>query len=77
MTTVTISVDESVIERAHTRAVEQGTSVSAVLTAYLQQYAGTREQEAAVRRFSKMAEESCASSGTAGRTWTRDALHER
>jgi hypothetical protein len=77
MTTVTIRVDDKVIQRAQMRAVEQGTSVNALLTAYLQRYADTRETANAVSAFTKLAKESASSSGNLGRTWTRDELHER
>lgn len=76
MGNLTITVDEEALKRARIRAIEQGTSVNAVLRAFLEGYAGVRgEQEAAVRDLIALSRS--ARTGRGGRGWTRDDLHER
>lgn len=77
MASLTINVDEDLIRRARIRALEQGTSVNAVLGEYLRVYAGVHPARDAARALVRMSKESDASSGENGRTWTRDELHER
>lgn len=59
------------------RALDQGTSVNALLRDYLTSYAGTDELRGAMRRLLELSEASPSGSGPQGRTWTRDSLHER
>ena len=40
MANLTIVVDDGVLRRARKKAIDQGTSVNAVVGAYLEQYAG-------------------------------------
>ncbi|MBK7542687.1 MAG: hypothetical protein IPP10_13575 [Candidatus Competibacteraceae bacterium] len=79
MTNLTISVDAEVLKRARIRALEDNTSINAVLAQYLVRYArldeSRRQRQAALEALLTLAEQ-----GQAGRgdnTWTRDALHER
>jgi hypothetical protein len=74
---LTITVDERLLKRARMRALEDGTSVNAVLRDYLVRYAGDGNAAEAVGAFAQLAQESQAASGPAGRTWTRDEIHER
>jgi hypothetical protein len=76
MANLTITVDAEVLKRARLRAVEQGTSVNALVRHYLEQYAGTRSaQEQALGNLLKLSEETRSKRGR--RTWTRDKLHNR
>jgi hypothetical protein len=75
MSNLTITVDDHVLVRARRRALEQGTSVNAVLRSYLETYAGADEQARAVDALLRASERSGA--GRDGNTWTRDELHER
>lgn len=76
MANLTITIDEEVLKRARLRALDQGTSVNALLREYLEAYAGLdSEQQAAVRALLELAGRSRAGSG--GRHWSRDELHER
>ncbi|CAN5764828.1 hypothetical protein BH20GEM1_BH20GEM1_09160 [soil metagenome] len=78
MTNLTITTDEEVLRRARIRALEQGTSVNAVVREFLESYAGVRaEQRKAIEEFLAIARESGAGSGGEGRTWTRDELYDR
>lgn len=73
---LTITTDEETLRRARIRALEQGTSVNAVVREFLEAYAGVRaEQTEAMRRVLAVAERS--RSARRGRSWTRDELHER
>jgi hypothetical protein len=73
---LTITVDDEVLKRARIRALEQDTSVNALLRDYLESYAGGpgRRREA-VGRFLELSRTTRAGRGAA--TWTRDELHER
>ena len=76
MANLTIAVDDDVLKRARMRAVEQGTSVNAILRQHLESYAGgNAEQIAAMRRFVEFAKKSKAGSG--GRKWRREDLYDR
>ena len=73
---VTITVDGEVLKRARIRALEEDTSVNAVLRAHLEAYAqepGRRRD--AVSRLVTVSRTAGARRGTAA--WTRDELHER
>ena len=73
---LTISVDSHVLKRARIRAVEEDTSVNAVLRDCLNAYAGgAGRKHQAVRRLLLLAE--TGGSGRGGAMWTRDELHER
>jgi plasmid stability protein len=73
---LTITIDEEVLKRARLRALQQGTSVNALLREYLEAFAGGATLLAARRRFATLAR--AATSGSKGRrSWTRDDLHER
>ena len=77
MANLTITVEGRVLKRARIKAIEEGTSVNAVLRDYLERYAGVGRTEAALAAFAELAEAGTASSGPRGRTWTRDEMHER
>jgi plasmid stability protein len=74
---LTIVVDDEVLRRARIRALEQGTSVNAVLREFLESYAGASTEVEARARLAELARKSPASSGTGGRRWTRDELYEQ
>lgn len=84
MANLTITVDDEVLKRARIRALERGTSVSAVLGEYLRTFAGESEAQArATRALFSLASENTRRGGRArakkraGRRWTREELHER
>jgi hypothetical protein len=73
---LTITVDEESLIKARIRALQEGTSVNALLREFLDSYAGVRrEQQEAAGRISALSRNSTSRRG--GRTWTRDDLHER
>ena len=76
MANLTITVDDDLLKRARIRALEQGSSVNAILRQYLESFAGRDEvRKKAVRDLLRLA--SRARSGRGGRSWTREELHER
>ena len=77
MANLTIVVDENVLRRARKKAIDQGTSVNAVVGALLDQYAGPDGVAAALADFLELAAASGASSGEQGRAWTRGDLYDR
>ena len=74
---LTLSIDDELLRTARIRALEQGTSVNAVVREYLSNYAGRRTPAHAVQAFLELADEVQASSGPAGRNWTREELYDR
>jgi plasmid stability protein len=77
MTNLTITVDEEVLRKARLRALENRTSVNAIVRDYLERYAGVGPTAEALAAFLELAAEGHGNSGTGGRTWTRDELHDR
>ncbi len=79
MANLTITVNDDTLKRARMRALEEDTSVNAVLREYLEEYAGRRrEQIEAARRIIEASRASKSGSGPGGRTWKReDAYKER
>jgi plasmid stability protein len=64
MTNLTITVDDEVLKRARIKALEQGTSVNAVLREFLENYSGVRrEREEAWRNIKELARRSGMSIG--------------
>jgi plasmid stability protein len=76
VTNVTLSIDEEVLKRARIRALEQGTSVNAVVREFLESYAGNHERTATLRRFLDLAESAQAGREGEGRAWKREDLYQ-
>lgn len=77
MANLTVTVDEKVLRRARIRALEQGTSVNALVSEYLARFAGMAATGKALAEFLEIAKRSHASSGPDGRTWRREDLYDR
>ena len=76
MADLTIAVPEEVLKSARRRALEQGTSVNALLRDYLSQFAGMQSAHAkAAQRVLELSKSARAGRGKA--QWTRDDLHQR
>lgn len=76
MTHLTITLDEDTLERARSKALREGTSVDVLLRSYLEAYSSSQEdREQAVRKLLELSRK--ATSGSGGRRWTREELHER
>lgn len=63
------------LRRARMRALEQGTSVNALLRAYLERLASGAQPDGAAAGFLARAKEHAGGSGPKGRTWTSQDLH--
>lgn len=77
MANLTITIDDRLLKQARMRALEDGTSVNALLRSYLERYAGVGDTDRALDGFARLARGSTATSGPGGRAWTRDELHDR
>jgi plasmid stability protein len=77
MANLTVSIPEDVLRKARIRALERRTSVNAVVRDYLERYAGVGATAEALAAFADLARAAKSSSGSEGRTWTRDTLDER
>ncbi len=77
MANLTIALDDRLLKKARMRALEDGTSVNALLRTYLERYAGVTDSAVALMAFADLAARSLATSGPGGRAWTRDELHDR
>jgi hypothetical protein len=77
MANLTVTVPAQVLKRARIRAIEDGTSVNAVVSRYLERYAGASETAEALSEFIDLARRVEGSSGPAGRTWRRDDIYDR
>lgn len=75
MANLTLTIDDDMLKRARIRALENGTSVNAVVRRYLETYANPEATEQAMREFGALADRAQAGSGPAGRAWTRDDLY--
>jgi plasmid stability protein len=77
MANLTITVDEETVKRARIRALEEGTSVNALLRDYLGEYSGVRrERREAGRKLLELAKSSGMSSGGKGLP-KREELYDR
>ena len=76
MANLTIAIEDELLQRARVRALQQGTSVNAVLRQYLQAWTDdSRSRQTAIREILDLA--NSVDTGSGGRRWTRDELHER
>ncbi|CAN5696556.1 hypothetical protein BH20ACT2_BH20ACT2_13980 [soil metagenome] len=75
MANLTITVPADVLHRARVRAAQERTSVNAVLRSDLVRYADdASELERGWDEFLALAEVHAGSSGSSGRTWTRESI---
>ena len=76
MANLTITIEEDTLKKARMRALEEGTSVNALVRQYLESYSAARRSHEAVAaeilRLSKKAR-----SRRGSRRWSRDDLHDR
>ena len=73
---LTITVEDDVLKRARIRALEENTSVNAILREYLESYAGlSLRRRDALEHLLRLSE--LAGAGRGDATWTRDELHDR
>lgn len=78
--TITLDLDEKIVERARELAKRRGTTLEAMLDEYIKKYAGEPKitpEEA--KQLVKELEEMWATShgDSRGEKWTRDEIHDR
>jgi plasmid stability protein len=76
MTNLTITIEEETLKRARIRAIQDGTSVNAVLRAFLSTWARSPGDSPGAE-FVALAQRASGTSGQGGRTWKRDDLYDR
>jgi hypothetical protein len=77
MANLTLTIDEELLKQARLRALEEDTSVNALVRGYLQEYAQRTAGPRGSAGFLALTEPLHAGSGPGGRSWTRAELHER
>jgi plasmid stability protein len=77
MASLTLSIDEQLLKRARIRALERDTSVNALVRDYLQRLVTEESRSHGMAPFLELTESLHAGSGSQGRRWTREELHER
>ncbi len=78
MANLSLTIDASVLRRAQVRALEERTSLDAVVRQFLENYAGAGQRVAAMTAFVDLAEHPDAGSrGTGGRLAREDIYIER
>lgn len=76
MTNVTFSIDEEDLKQARMLALQQGTSLNALIREYLKSYIGRNQRyQQVTERILKQAEQSKFDSGN--RRCTREEIYER
>jgi len=76
MSNLTITIDDATLKKARLRALEQETSVNALLRDFLEAYSGVRgEQKKAVKEIISLSRTSDSRRGSS--RWSREELHER
>jgi hypothetical protein len=77
MANLTLSIDDELLKRARIRALEQDTSVNALVRRYLEDLAAGISAQVGIEGFLALTESVHAGSGPGGRKWTREELYER
>jgi hypothetical protein len=76
MANLTVVIESDTLKRARLRALEEGTSVNAVVRDYLADYAGIKtHRDKALNDLLRLSSHAKARRGK--RRWTREDLHER
>jgi plasmid stability protein len=73
---LTLAIDDEVLKRARIRALEQGTSVNAVVREYLEVYAGIDQRRGALGDLVDLANAAESGDNAPGRSWRREDLYE-
>ncbi len=78
MPDLTISLEQRLLEEAGRKAGQEGTSLPELVRIYLESYVGepsVKQQKEALARLLDLSFK--VQSGSGGRKWTRDEIHER
>jgi len=72
---LTLAIDDETLKRARIRALEQGTSVNAVVREYLEIYAGI-DRRGVLGDLVDLADSVESGADGSGRSWRRDDLYD-
>lgn len=76
MANLTIVIESDTLKRARIRALDEGTSVNAIVRDYLADYAGMKAQkDEAIKDLLRLSQRTKAKRGN--RRWAREDLHQR
>lgn len=76
MANLTITVNDEALKRARQRALDEGTSVNALLQQMLEAYAGVNKKHLdAASALIELSKQATSERGAAA--WSREALHDR
>jgi plasmid stability protein len=73
---LTLAIDDETLKKARIRALEQGTSVNAVVRDYLEVYAGVDRHRGVLGDLVDLANSTDAGVDGSGRSWRRDELYD-
>ncbi len=76
MANLTLTIEDETLKRARIKALVHGTSVNALVRAYLGEYTGVGQEESGILAFLAFTEQHPAGQEGSGRTWTREELYE-
>ncbi len=76
MANLTVAIDDALLHRARQRALDNGTSVNALVRSYLETYASEDEMDQR-REIVRIARKIRQPLNYSTRDWTRDDLHNR
>lgn len=76
MANLTLTIDEEMLKRARIKALQQGTSVNALVREYLAVYTGVDQEESGILAFLAFTEQHPAGEVGTKRTWAREDLYE-
>ncbi len=76
MANLTVAIDDALLHRARQRALDNGTSVNALVRSYLETYAGEDEMDQR-REIVRIARKIRQPLNYSTRDWSRDDLHNR
>jgi hypothetical protein len=76
MTNVTMAIDEETLKKARIHALEQGTSLNAVVREFIEAYAQGQDKYTEATA-SLIAKSNALRGSSGGASWKRDELYER
>lgn len=76
MSNLTLAIDDETLKRARIRALEQGTSVNAVVRKYLEVYAGIDRRRGVLGDLVDLADSVETGGDAPGRSWHRIDLYD-
>jgi len=76
MANLTLTIDEKILKKARMRALQEGTSVNALVRNYLESYTGVQStRETVISEIVALSKKSRSRKGSA--RWKRDDIHDR